>query len=239
MTEETITVAEVGDLLKQVAARDQRTTGTADVVAWWNDLNTAHVSYRDAQAAANHYYAVVWPAQKPQERFRLTAPMVIELVRSTRRERLANFVYEPDPDESGAEFVENYDRQRDAVASGRTPPALSITRALNPRPVAELVSGVAAARTLPPEVADVIARRRPPGTSIRCPVCGAAPHRKCQAGTGRELSSLHATRIEEWAVALAACPTCRAPIGEYCTAYGKRRTEGAHPERLKAAGEAP
>lgn len=196
---EIISLDEIGALLEQIAARDQRTTGETDVTAWWNDLNTARITYSDAQAAVNYFHAVVQPAQKEADRYRLTSVKLIEMVRKVRAERLENFVYQPTPGETGAEFIANYHRQRRAVAAGLQPPAPSITQALHPRPVAELVAGVAAARALPPEIAEAIERRRPHGTEVRCPVCGAPPRTRCRAVTGkriRELSTIHPTRIQ-------------------------------------------
>jgi len=239
-TTETITVAEVGSLLEQLVARDQRTTGKADVIAWWNDLNTAQISYRDAQQAANYYYAVEWPRQKPQERYRLTPPATIELVRKVHKERLENFVYQPSgPDETGAEFVENYNRQLQAVATGARPPVPSITQALKPQPVAELIAGVAAKRVLPPEIAEVIERRRPAGTSVRCPACNAQPGERCRAaGTTRQLGRLHPSRLDAYATAVAQCPRCEAAPGDGCTEYGQPYRGGAHRDRIEAAGAA-
>lgn len=236
---ETITIAEVGDLLKQLAARDQRTTGQPDIVAWWNDLNTAvpPVGYREAQAAANYYYAVVWPAQEERNRFRLTAPKVIELAHNAQKGRLENFVYQATPGETGAEFIVNYNRQRNAVASGQVQPVPSITQALKPRPVAALVAGVAAARVLPPEIADIIARRRPPGSSIPCPYCHAQVRRHCRTSTGRELQTMHASRIATWATFTVACPICGVSINKGCMERG-RLYDGAHRERIEAAGDA-
>jgi len=240
-TPETITVAEVGSLLEQLAARDQRTTGKADIVAWWNDLNVAGINYRDAQEAATHYYAEVWPRQKEQDRFRLTAPKVIEIVRHLHKDRLENFVYQPDPNETGAEFVANFDRQRRAVASGDVPPVPSITQALRPRPVKELLAGAFRTPELPREITEVLARRRPPGTAIACPTCHAAPNRRCHAPAtrrhpaGRELAHAHPSRLETWAVAQVACPTCASPVGAVCTEYGRPYVNGAHRERIEAA----
>ena len=195
---EHISIDEVATLLEQLAARDQRTTSPVDITTWWHDLNTGRVNYGDAQAAANYYYAVVWPAQKDTDRYRLTAPKVIELVKKVREDRLEGFVYQPDPNETGAEYVTHLKQQHAAVAAGIRPAALE--HELTPRPVKELVAGVAAARVLPPEIADVIARRRPPGTEVHCPVCGARPKQKCRAVTGRggirELSTIHPTRIK-------------------------------------------
>jgi len=200
VTGETITIDEVVSLLKQLAARDQRTTGDADVLAWYGDLNAVYVTYRDAQAAATHYYTAIWPRQKPIERHRLTASLVIELVGKMRDERIANFVYQPTPGETGAEYVENYNRQLQAVASGEREPAPSISEALKPRPVAELVAGIAARKALPPEIAEVIERRRPAGTEVRCPHCGAEPRQRCRVLSGRhgirELSTIHPSRLE-------------------------------------------
>lgn len=235
---EAITINEVVGLLEQITARDQRTSGDADLTTWWHDLNAGGVSYRDAQQAANYYYAVVWPAQKEQDRYRLTAPKIIELVGRVHRERLENFVYQPVPGETGAEFVANYNRQRNAVASGEVPPVPSIAQALKPRPVAALVAGVAAARVLPPEIAEVITRRRPPATSIRCPACNARPAERCRAaGTSRELTQLHPSRLEAHATAAAACPTCEAAPGDPCREYGQTYRGGAHRARIEAAAE--
>lgn len=243
MIGETITIDEIDKLLQQLAARDQRTTGDADIITWWNDLNNATppVSYHDAQQAANHYYAVIYPRQKPNERYRLTAPTVIELVQKAHAERLANFVYEDRPDETGAEYVERYNQQLRAVATGERPPVPSITQALKPRPVAALVAGIAAKRVLPPEVAEVLERRRPPGTAIACPVCSAPANQRCRAkGRGgrpdRTLSTIHATRIEQWATGATGCPTCHAAQWQPCLAYG--RPCAAHPARIEAAGGA-
>ncbi|HTJ31920.1 MAG TPA: hypothetical protein VL738_01690, partial [Dactylosporangium sp.] len=231
---EIISMDEVIDLLEQITARDQRTTGETDVTTWWHDLNTARINYKDAQAAANYYYAVVWPAQKEADRFRLTAPKVIELVKKVREERLENFVYEPTPGETGAEFVANYHRQRNAIASGHQPPVASITQALKPRPVKELLAGAFRTPELPPEIAEVLARRRPPGTAVACPSCHAAPNRKCHAPStrrhpaGRELTHMHPTRLDAWATAVTACPTCEAAPGDQCTEYGRPYANGAH-----------
>lgn len=234
-TPEEITINEVVGLLEQLTARDQRTSGDADLTTWWHDLNAGGVSYRDAQQAANYYYAVVWPAQNEQDRYRLTAPKIIELVGRVHRERLENFIYQPTLGETGAEFIANYNRQRNAVASGQVPPVPSITQALKPRPVAALIAGVAAARVLPPEIADVIARRRPPGTSITCPACHARPNERCRTGHGRELKTMHPSRLETWATGNVPCTACGAETGAPCTEYGHAYRGGTHRERTEAA----
>lgn len=237
MIGETVSIDQVVNLLKQLAARDQRTTGDADVLAWYADLNAVYITYRDAKAAATRYYTAIWPHQKPAERHRLTAPLVIELVGKIRDERIANFVYQPTPGETGAEYIENYNRQLQAVASGEREPAPSITEALKPRPVAALVADIAAKRVLPPEIAEVINRRRPAGASIRCPACNAQPNERCRAaGTTRQLGHLHPSRLDAYATSAVVCPRCEAAPGDGCTEYGQPYRGGAHRDRIEAAG---
>ncbi len=242
MSAETITVDEVTALLKALAARDQRTTDTADTLAWYQDLNNAQVTYRDASAAASHYYANVWPRQDPRQRFRATAPVLIELVLSLRKQRLAdaNFVYQPaGPDETGAQFTQRLRQQISAVANGHVP-AQPIGQALKARPVAELVASVANARALPPEITQALKRRRNPARSITCPHCKAQAGSTCRNGEGRELGQrLHPGRIDAWATAVAACPECHMAPGDACREMGQPYPHGAHRSRVSAAQNDP
>lgn len=242
MTAETITVDEVTALLKAAASRDQRTIDTADTLAWWQDLNTARVSYGDASAALSHYYAVIWPRQDPRQRFRATAPAVIEIVLEIRKKRLAdsNFVYEPRHyDESGAEYTRRLREQIAAVADGHTPPQ-AIRQALKPRPVNELISSFADARVLPPEIAEVIERRRPAARSVSCPYCNAQKGSNCKNPAGKDLSSgVHPGRIDTWATAVAGCPTCYAAPGAPCTDNGQPYAHGTHKARADVAQAKP
>lgn len=233
---ETIALGEVGDLLNQIAARDQRTTSKADVVAWWHDLNIARVTYRDAQAAVNRYFAQEWPKQDPRTRFRVTASAVIEIVKKVRKERIeeSNFVYEPrHPDESGFDYTQRLKAQIAAVADGRIPPQPA--GVLRPRPVKELIAGFASAHVLPPEIAEVLARRRPPGRTIVCPACHAPANTACRTPAGRELKHLHPTRVETWATAISPCPYCAVGPGEACVEYGQPYKGGAHKARIESA----
>jgi hypothetical protein len=56
-----LSLDDISDILAMCAARDQRTVGRADVLAWWQDLNEAQVTKTDAEAAISRYYAVEWP----------------------------------------------------------------------------------------------------------------------------------------------------------------------------------
>lgn len=240
---ETISMDEVTALLKAAAARDQRTVDPIDTLAWYQDLNMARVHYRDASAALSEYYVNVWPRQDAKQRFRATAPTLIEIVREIRKKRLADtdFVYEPKHfDESGAEFVARLNKQLAAIADGREPERPA-GNALRPRPVAELVAGVAAARALPPEIANVLAKRRNPARAVVCPYCKAMKGAPCRNGAGRELpdGGLHPSRIDLWATNITACPVCHAGPGHTCTELGKPYSQGAHHARVETAYDTP
>lgn len=232
---ETITLEQIEQLLDSAAARDQRSTDPADHVAWWTDLNTARVSYADAKLAMAKYYAEVWPRQDPRQRFRVTAPVLIEIVGKIRdkRHELANFIYEPDPDETGAEYVRRKQAQLRAVGDGYAP--AHSTAELSPRPVAALVAGIANAKALPPEIAGLLAERRFGAKSIRCPKCSAAPSARCTNDNGKPMSGLHPSRVDAHAVQNADCPECYATAGDGCREMGEPYRGGAHPGRVKAA----
>lgn len=242
---ETITDEETNRLLKEAAMRDQRTIGATDIAAWYTDLNVAGVGYDDALAAVSRYYSIHWPKQPPGQRFRLTAPVLIELVGEIRERRHvnANFVYEPDPDETGAEYARRKQAQLRAVGDGHQPTysARELSRSVddNKRQLAELVSGVDQRMPLPPEIAKVLANARPAGLEVTCPRCHAEPDRKCtDPGTGRHMKRLHDSRVAAWAIVASACPECRAPVGEVCTQLGEPFRDHAHQTRIKAARSA-
>jgi hypothetical protein len=235
LNNETITLPEIGELLALAAARDQRTVGTADNIAWWQDLNVARVTLADAKAALAHYYANVWPRQDPKHRFRATAPAIIEIVLEIRAQRFANFVYEPDPDESGAEYVRRLRTQLTAVSNGCSPahPATELPS----RPVAALVAGIAEAKAMPAEVFNLLADRRFGPRSIRCPKCSAEPRARCTTEGGKQMQAPHPMRIDAHAVQTATCPECHVAAGDGCRQMGQPYP-GAHPGRVKAAAVA-
>lgn len=235
-TAETITEDEINKLLKAAAARDQRTIGTADILAWYQDLNVAAIRYPDASEAVARYYAIHWPRQAPNHRFRLTSPMLIELVREIRnaRHEAANFVYEPVAGETGAEYAARLQAQKRAVGDGH--PTSTNLAQLTARPVRELEGRLSSTWSLPQEIADVLQRARPVGSAIPCPRCHARPNRKCSdPATGRPMRRLHDSRIAAWAVLGAPCPDCRALIGDSCRELGQPYRDGAHPARIEAA----
>lgn len=242
--DETITDEEANDLLKRAAARDQRTIGTADIAAWYQDLNVARVNHADACTALARYYAEIWPRQDPNQRFRITAPVLIELVIDLRRRRIAdsNYVFEPRFGETGYQTAARQRAELAAVADGREVPR-QIGHPLRPRPVAELVSGVAGRRTLPPEIAEIIDRVRPHANTVTCPACHARPNSACTvrdtAKTRARAGFIHPSRTAAWAVAVAGCPECRAVPGDVCRQLGQPYPDGAHHVRIEAARNAP
>lgn len=235
--EETITADEVDSLLKQAASRDQRTTSTPDVIAWWQDLNIAKVTYPAAQEALAHYYASVWPRQAPRDRFRITAPALIEIVLAFRKERLANsnYVYTPDGDENGFEYVGRLRRELAQVAAGNEPPK-SISQALRARPAQAAIEAVAGRLALPPEITEVLERRRHPARDLTCPHCRALAGKPCHDGNGHTLrAGVHPGRTDAWAVNVTPCPECRAGVGDGCRELGHPYQHGAHKRRVETA----
>lgn len=239
---ETITLPEIGELLALAAARDQRSTGTADNVAWWEDLNAARVTFKDAKLALTRYYAEVWPKQDPRQRFRATAPVIIEIAQGIRKKRHeeANFVYEPVDGETGAEYAARRQRQLRAIGDGQQPVYSMRELTRGPEESKQIldgmIAGVSQRMPLPPEIAQVLANARPAGLEVSCPRCHAEPNRKCtDPGTGRAMKRLHDSRVAAWAIVANPCPECRSAIGSACTELGEPYRDHAHKTRIDAA----
>jgi hypothetical protein len=187
-----ISYEEAGQLLGLAAARDQRTVGDADVLAWHADLNTAGVSYADASAALTRFYAVDMAGLEPEKRRRVTTPDVIGIARKIRNERLANFTYEPPPGDSDPDYVRRLRGQIEATASGQVPPPRE-RPALEGEPSAQmraLVAGIGRPVADTDEEAaaeaerDTVRRSGPLGRE--CPKCAAAIGRPCRTPRGKE-----------------------------------------------------
>jgi hypothetical protein len=132
---ETITFEETGALLGLAAARDQRTVGDADILAWHSDLNAARVTARAAQAALTHYYAVITPKLDADQRHRINAPDLIGIIRRARIDRLNSgaAVDDGNPDETTAEYLERKRGTQRDIADGRTAPRPALA-AIGPAP---------------------------------------------------------------------------------------------------------
>lgn len=236
-----ITFEDAGQLLGLAAARDQRTVGDADALAWHSDLNAAGISYGDAEAALTRFYAVEMAGLEPDQRRRVTTPDVISIARKIRTERLANFIYEPPPGDKDPNYLQRLRGQLESTASGQTP-ALTERPAIEGGPsdrLAEILSGIGRKvpdepdEETPSEVAEI---KRPGPIGIACPVCHAAIGRPCKVEIPggdrkpRELRKPHAARIR---VAAGGAAELESP-----EVIAQRRAASlAHLERL-AANEA-
>lgn len=200
-----ITYEDAGKLLGLAAARDQRTVGDTDILAWHSDLNAAGIAYQDAEAALTRFYAVEMAGLEPDQRRRVTTPDVISIARKIRTERLANFIYEPPPGDRDPNYLARLRGQLESTAGGQTP-ALTERPALEggpPEKLAKILAGIGRKvpdepdEETPDEVAEV---RRPGPLGIACPVCQAAIGRPCKVEISggdrkpRELRNPHAAR---------------------------------------------
>ena len=181
-----ITYEEAGRLLALAAARDQRTVGDADVLAWHADLNAAAVSYTDADAALTRFYAVEMASLKTEDRRRVTTPDVISIARKIRNERLANFVYEPPPGDEDPHYLQRLRGQLEATANGQRP-ALTERPALEGGPHPEIARVLAAInKSVPDQDDDTSSVKRPGPLGVECPKCKAAIGRPCRTPGGKE-----------------------------------------------------
>jgi hypothetical protein len=181
---ETITYEEIGRLLGLAAARDQRTVGDADGLAWHEDLNAACINYDDAQAALAAFYQEM-ANRRPADRFRATPIDIIDNARRLRRERLASFVYEPgDGDDDPQQYLANLRQQIAATANGQRPANPDAVPQLEGGPHPTVLAAIeGAVRTVP----DDKPARKPGPLGIECPTCKARIGRHCQwpGGTRR------------------------------------------------------
>ncbi|MGW6557951.1 zinc finger domain-containing protein [Streptomyces hydrogenans] len=196
---------QAANILGLAAARDQRTVGEADILAWHADLNAASISYDDAAAALTRFYSVDMAGLEPDQRRRVTTPDVISIARKIRTERLANFTYEPPAGESDPNYLARLRGQLTQVADG-TVPAATERPALEGGPHKSVLLQLASlGRQIPDETpvsddaepAPVISIRRPGPLGTECPTCQAAIGRPCRVEIGgrrRELRKPHASR---------------------------------------------
>ncbi|GAA2484970.1 hypothetical protein GCM10010406_21530 [Streptomyces thermolineatus] len=198
---QTITFDEIGRLLGLAAARDQRTVGDADILAWHDDLNAAGVTFDDAKTALTRFYAIDMAALKSEHRRRVTSPDLIDLVRKIRAERLANFTYQPaDDDNDPKRYLWRLRGQLAAVANGRVaPPSQRPALTGGPAPAVALRLRLAGAFGRVPDADDDSTENKviPIGPmTVQCPDCQARIGRPCKtARTGKARPKAHAARI--------------------------------------------
>jgi hypothetical protein len=201
-----ISFEEAGRLLGLAAARDQRTVGDADILAWHADLNAANVTYSVAEQALTRFYAKDMASLEPDQRRRVTTPDIIGIARKIRAERVVDFVYEPPLGDEDPNYLRRFRGQLEATANGdrpAVPERLAISSG-SPRDVRSLTNLIG--RAVPDEPSEeapsdeVAAIRRPGPLGVDCPTCKAAIGRPCKAGEfgggrrPRELKNPHAAR---------------------------------------------
>jgi hypothetical protein len=189
-----ITFEDVSTLLGLAAARDQRTVGRADILAWHADLSAAGLTRADAENALTVFYQEMANRQ-PKDRFRVTAVEVIDIAKRARRERVANLRYDGDPDETPQQYLTRLRARTAALADGRIGPDTGL-RALGPgTPDPALLRELAAVGHDVPDD-DAPGSRRPVRVgplTIPCPACKAPLGRHCRSD-GAPRTVAHATR---------------------------------------------
>ena len=189
-----ITFEEAGRILGLAAARDQRTVGDADVIAWSADLSAAGLTRADAENALTAFYQEMANRQ-PKDRFRVTAVDLIDIAKRARRERVANLRYDGDPDETPEQYLIRLRARTAALADGRIGPNTGL-RALgpgspDPRLMRELT---AVGHDVPGD--DTTGTRRPVRVgplTVACPACLAPLGRHCRSN-GHPRTVAHAAR---------------------------------------------
>lgn len=190
-----ITLEDASTLLGLAAARDQRTVGRADVLAWHADLTAAGLTRADAEAALTVFYQEM-AARQPKDRFRVTAVDLIDIAKRARRERVANLRYDGDPDETPEQYLTRLRARTAALADGRIGPDTGL-RALtgpgtpDPRLLRELT---AVGHDVPDD--DTTGTRRPVRVgplTVPCPACQAPLGKHCRSN-GHPRTVAHAAR---------------------------------------------
>lgn len=190
-----ITFEDASELLGLAAARDQRTVGRADIHAWQTDLAAAGITRDDAETALAAFYQEM-ASRQPQDRFRATPVDLIDIARRARRQRLANFRYDGDPDETPHQYVARLRARTRAVADGRITPTDGLL-ALGPganRDLGERLELVG--RTVPNDDQQPTNVRRPVRVgplTVPCPTCNALVGRHCRAN-GHPRTTAHSAR---------------------------------------------
>lgn len=186
-----ITFEDASHLLGLAAARDQRTVGRADILAWQADLGAAGITRDDAQNALTAFYQEM-ATRQPQDRFRATPVDIIDIARRARRERLANFRYDGDPDETPHQYLARLRARTAAVADGRIAAEEGL-RALGPG--GDMTERLALVGRQVPDEEQPTTRRpaRIGPLAVQCPTCGALIGRHCRTN-GHPRTAAHSAR---------------------------------------------
>lgn len=189
-----ITFEDASTLLGLAAARDQRTVGRADILAWHADLSAAGLTRADAEQALTVFYQEM-AGRQPKDRYRVTAVDLIDIAKRARRERVANLRYDGDPDETPQQYLARLRARTAALADGRIGPdtGLRVLGAGTPDP--RLMRELAAVGHDVPDDGAAGSRRpvRVGPLTVECPACLAPLGRHCRSN-GHPRTVPHAAR---------------------------------------------
>lgn len=186
---------EAAMLLGHCAAFDNRQPSIVAAQAWAAALHDVPYD-QDAKDAVAVYYTTA--PKDPNQRLWIL-PHHIRTIRSRiRSERLENFAYEGDPDETPREYLARYRGQLEAVASGAVPaPSTAPMLEGGPhRTMAELLSGNVRHPDEPDgtETRPALERRPTGPLGVICPDCQAAIGRPCKSSWRRKPRQPHPAR---------------------------------------------
>ncbi|MFB7936640.1 hypothetical protein [Streptomyces sp. NPDC056049] len=188
-------VSEAARLLAICCGFDNRQPSELAAQAWAAALKNVPFD-QDAKDAVVRYYSTT--PKDPETRLWIMPHHVRDLRAKIRAERLENFAYEGDPDETPREFLARYRGQVEAVASGAVP-APSTVPMLEGGPhrsMAELLSGSVRHADEPdgPEPRPTVERRATGPLGVICPDCQAAIGRPCKSAWRRKPRTPHPAR---------------------------------------------
>jgi hypothetical protein len=176
-----VTPAEAADLLTRCAAFDNRKPSAAAAMAWASALKNVPLD-ADTYAAVDRYYAT--PPKDPDQRLWIQPHDIRTHRAALRAGRLEHFVYEPPALETPKEFLENYRRQIEAVASGAVPAPTSAP-ALTGGPHKSVEDRLAAVGQQVPDGDDEPTPPRFGPLGVHCSACYAPIGLSCKTPHGK------------------------------------------------------
>ncbi|MFE2497144.1 hypothetical protein [Streptomyces scopuliridis] len=182
-----MTPAEASDLLSRCATFDNRQPSLIASKSWSNALKDVPLD-DDTFAAVDRFYGT--PPKEPGQRLWIQPHDVRTWRLTIRRERLENFVYDGDPDETPQQYLARRRQQIAAVAAGEIagPVDAPALEGGPHRSVVKKLEGVGRKVPGDEEPAEEIRRSGPLG--IECPVCQAPIGRPCKSALRNRASKV-------------------------------------------------